>query len=1031
MQIIHFSDIHFKSQDNALINKSSKLFDVIKNELSEDAVLLVSGDSAYSGTKEEFEISYNFLSGLINQLEEYSKVSIKLAVIPGNHDCQDLIKNDPVRKSLLDTIQKSSELPEIEIVNSISKNLQNYYSFEEICNVELDNLYSSELLKVYFLENNSKTTLLYCFNTAYQSIINEAPGKMIFPIDLIDQDILQKKADLKLALFHHPFNWLNPENSRKFRNHVEQTYDFYITGHEHVSSRSAISDLEDNWVYHIEGDVLQDSYDPRRSGFNLINLNLDQGKFLIKNFKWNGEKYTGEKSAPKEHLFKRGATKVATPFQIRESFKDKLNDIGANFSHPNVSNLNLSDIYVYPNVELLNQVEDDQKDVTTISIDTRTLIENFTKDIRIIFSGSENIGKTALLKTCYQKLYNKNLIPILIDGNQIKSTSPEDLITLFKKRFLEQYVTEDLEDFIQLDKNKLVIIIDDFNRVKINLRYRARLLQNLISHYPNIIISGNELMSLEDIITDENEDTDLYSSFKLYELKEFGYLLRSKLINNWNILGVEHSISEEERIKKLQHCETVINTVTGINFVPSYPLFLLTILQSIELGNPTDLSASTFGHYYQFLIQKSFKNILNSQREITEYENFLSELSYYLYDNSLREIDTHEFEKFYSQYNFQYTITHNQERITENLIKAKIVDSVGGVLEYKYSYIHYYFLSNFIASHIGQEKIKNIIIDLTNGLHRSENSNILMFLTHHTKDAFLLTRLLEKAKSLFVDLAPSKLEEDIKSINKLGEKIPKLVFESRSVDEYRDQENKLKDQDAHLRKIEEDEQEQEHEIDIVARLNTSFKSLEIIGQILKNNYGKIENNTIENLLEESILLGLRTLNVFFTIIEENSEFVINQVNSIIAEIEKSRGKKIDNPKKIENLSKSTLFGLCNQISYSFIKKISDSIGTEYLKNILEKVYQKQDYNSVKLIKLAIKLDHFTGFPDSDIKRLKKEFDGAPLPSHIMKRLVINHLYLFPTNHKQKSRILSLLDVPIQTQLKIDQTSKQKKRSVLK
>ena len=1025
MQIIHFSDIHFKKDENPLIDKSTKLFDVIKNELSEDSILLVSGDSAFSGTKEEFEISYNFLSDLINKLREYSKVNIKLAVVPGNHDCQNLIKSDPIRKSLLNTLQKSSEIPEIEIINSVSGSLQNYYSFEEICNIELNNSYSSDLLKVYSIQSNSKTILLYCFNTAFQSILNEVPGRMIFPLNLIDEDILQQKADLKLACFHHPFNWLNPESSREFRNHVEKTYDFYITGHEHINSKSAISDLQDNWVYHIEGDVLQDTSNTKKSGFNLININLDEGKFLIKNFKWNGEKYSVEKSDNIEHLFKRGALKINKQFQLQESFKIKLNDTGANFSHPNVDNLKLSDIYVYPNVELLNKVEDDQKDVTTISIEAKNLIEKMSKNIRIIFSGSENIGKTALLKICFQKLYEKNLIPILIEGHQIKSTSPEDFSTLLKKRFLEQYDSEDIEDFTQLDKSKLVIIIDDLNRVRINLRYRARLLENLISNFPNIIISGNELMSLEDIITDENVDTDLYSSFEFYELKEFGYRLRSKLINRWNILGVEHSISEEERIKKLQYCETVINTVTGINFVPSYPLFLLTILQSIELGNPTDLSASTFGHYYQFLIQKSFKNILNSQREITEYENYLSELSYYLYDNSLREFDTHEFGTFHTLYNSHYTITHNQERITENLIKAKILESVGGVLEFKYSYIYYFFLSNYIASHIGQKDIKNIIVDLTNGLHRSENSNILMFLTHHTKDDFLLTQLLEKAKSLFSDLAPSRLEDDIKSINQLGEKIPELVFESRSIDEYREQENELRDEDTQLRSSYESE-DQENEIDIVAQLNTSFKSLEIVGQILKNNYGKIENETIENLLEESILLGLRSLNIFFTIIEENSEFVINQVNSIITEIEKSRGKKIDNPKKIENLSKNTLFGLCNQISYSFIKKISDSIGTEYLKNILEKVYQKNDFNSVKLIKLAIKLDHFTGFPDSDIKRLKKEFDGAPLPSHIMKRLVINHLYLFPTGHKQKSKILSLLNVPVQTQIKIDQTSKQKK-----
>ena len=98
-----------------------------------------------------------------------------------------------------------------------------------------------------------------------------------------------------------------------------------------------------------------------------------------------------------------------------------------------------------------------------------------------------------------------------------------------------------------------------------------------------------------------------------------------------------------------------------------------------------------------------------------------------------------------------------------------------------------------------------------------------------------------------------------------------------------------------------------------------------------------------------------------------------------------------------------------------------------MNDILEKVYAKQDYNSVKLIKLAIKLDHYKGFPDSDIKKLKKELNNSHLPTQIMKRLVVNHLYLYPTNYTQKSKILSFLEIPIESQLRIDKVTKQRKK----
>ena len=1034
IQLIQFSDIHFKENDNSILEKKEQLVNAIRNEVlvENETILIITGDSAFSGSEKEFEISYNFYSEIIKEINEYNNCQIKLLVLPGNHDCQNLIQKDPVRQTLIDTVQKDYATAQLELIKNISQNLSNYSTFESLCNDDWDNIYSSELLKVYRLEKDGKSTIFYCYNTAFQSILNEIPGKMIFPLHLLDKKIFQQKADLKVSCFHHPLHWLTPENNRLFKNHIEQTSDFYLTGHEHIKSKSKTTDLEDNITYKVEGDVLQDSESTNESGFNLINIDLEKTRFQIHNYKWSGERYNESEKSSDWNSFERGAPKVNNPFQITNEFKESLNEIGANFSHPNVSKVKLSDVYVYPNLELLNQPEGNDESSASLSINSENILKSFKNDIRIIFSGTENIGKTSLLKNCFTILHLQGFVPLLIDGHKIKSTSIDDLKKLFLKTFFEQYTSTSPEDFNQLDKSKLVIIIDDFNRTKINLKYKAKLLQNLNTHFSNLIISGNELMSLEDIIIDENIEEDLYSSFSLFEIKEFGYQLKSKLINKWNILGVEHSISEEERIRKLQHSETVINTVTGINFVPSYPFFILTILQSIELGNPTDLSASTFGHYYQFLIQKSFTNVLSSQREITEYENYLSELSFYLYDNSLRDFDIHEFEKFDAQYRKDYTITHSLDRITQNLINAKILDNHSGLLEYKYSYVHYFFISNYLASHISEKRIKEIITSLTDSLYKTEYSNILMFLTHHSKDEFLLTELLTKSKSIFNDLAPCELQDDIKSINKLGEKIPELVFKSRSIDEYREEENLLKDE--HLENNTKNkelpdptEDEIDDEINIVAKLNTAFKSIEIVGQILKNNFGKIGNSTIEALIEETILLGLRTLNVFFSIIEENSEFVINQVNAVITELEKSRGKKVDNPKKIESLSKSTLFGLCNQISYSFIKKISDSIGTEYLNDILEKVYAKQDYNSVKLIKLAIKLDHYKGFPDSDIKKLKKELNNSHLPTQIMKRLVVNHLYLYPTNYTQKSKILSFLEIPIESQLRIDKVTKQRKK----
>ena len=1023
-QIIQFSDIHFKSDKNSLLDKRQKLFDALKNEINSKTILLISGDTAFSGKVEEFDIAKAFYTQLIKDLTEYSKQEINIITVPGNHDCENLSQKDATRKILIDAIQNDVSDPDIDVIKTVAKSQTNYFHFAKDLYDSLMPVHIDVLSSTHIIEIGEYKVVFNCYNTSFQSILHEIPGKMIFPVNLLKNNLIHSDSSLTLACFHHPLHWFKPEDVRNFRKHIENTADFYFTGHEHINSESMKTDLKGNFTYYIEGDVLQDSDNQKNSGFNIININLAETKFHIQNFKWDGNIYRQSENNPEIHSYTRGISLVKNKFSLSDTFMGSLEDIGATFTHPHISKVKLSDVFIFPYVEILRTTSNADEELSIV-----TSFENIinslpqAENLRMIISGPENIGKSSLLKIFFQHLHKLGKIPVFIDGHAIKSTNPDDFKRVLQKSFSDQYVT-DVELFNQLDIDKVVILIDNFNKIKINTRYKAHLLKNLIDNFPNLIITGNELTTVEDIVADSNIEEDLFSSFSQYEIKEFGHQLRAQLINRWNTIGIELTISEEERIRKLHQCENIINTVTGTNFVPCYPFFILTILQSIEIGNSNNLSASTFGYYYHYLIQKALNTEL-SQREITEYDNYLSELAFYSFQKEAMDFDGDALAKFDKYYRENYTISHQLPKIISNLIKTNILKNSNGVLEFKYTYISYYFTSKFLSDHIGFTETKENISRLINTLHKAENANILMFLTHHSKDPFLIEQLLKQAKEIFRKVQPCKLEDDIKKINELGEKIPELVFENRSVDEYRAAENHLKDQ--HTVTANDCEIiENGNEIDIVAQLNMAFKSIEIVGQILKNNYGKIENSSIESLLEETILLGLRALNIFFKIIEDNSEFVVNQVNSVITEIEKTRGKKLDNPKKIEDLSRSTLFGLCNQISYSFIKKISDSLGTEYLSDIFEKVYIRQDFTSVKLLKIAIRLDHHSSFPDSEIRLLSKEFGGNPLATNVLKRFVINYLYLYPTDHKNKSRILEFLNIPVSTQLRIDVTSRVKK-----
>ena len=71
ISIIHLSDIHFKKEKNSILEKEVKLFDSIKNECSncKYIFIVITGDIAFSGLKEEFDIAKKFFMNLERKIK--------------------------------------------------------------------------------------------------------------------------------------------------------------------------------------------------------------------------------------------------------------------------------------------------------------------------------------------------------------------------------------------------------------------------------------------------------------------------------------------------------------------------------------------------------------------------------------------------------------------------------------------------------------------------------------------------------------------------------------------------------------------------------------------------------------------------------------------------------------------------------------------------------------------------------------------------------------------------------------------------
>jgi len=1045
--VIQLSDIHFKESENAIINKEEKLFEAIRNSTLEyeEIFLLVTGDTAYSGKENEYKIGIDFIKGLKSKIEAYSKKKVTVIVIPGNHDC-DFSLDNKARQNQLNIIQRLGDSAiDDSVITQCVEVQKEYFPFRDSIQEDLKPIYEHPLLSAYSFDFKGKRIIFHCYNTAYMSEIHEQNGKMFYSTTLLPDSVFNVKADLIFGLFHHPFHWLNPTNRREFSTHIHKTTDFYLTGHEHESAREKIEDLEDNTVYHVEGSVLQDSENIFESEFNLIGFDLEKKTFKIEKYFWNTEMYELSADNTEWINYKRGKIKLRSKYNLTNEFLSGLNEVGGKFRHPFKLDIILSDIYIYPTLRHFNPKENSEDSISYFVENAESVIRGIKPGSKYLLFGSENIGKTSLLRTTFKALYKKNYVPILIDGKSIKNSGIDDFKKLVEKSFVNQYGSDCLEEFKQEDISNIFILIDDIDKNPLkNQKAKGRFIKGVSNHYKNLVLIGNELVAIEEILADEETTGDLFSEFHQYEILEFNHTMRAKLIYRWYTLGREDFITDEETYKKIDNAMRSIGIAMGQRIVPNYPIFLLILLQALETSNPHELQVSSYGNYYQLLILKSLTDNIRDQSELNTYQSYCGELSHFFFDKKTTIISRSEFDEFHKKIShYEKMDLHSSmtaEKTIETLCKVGILNSFGDTIEFKYQYTYYYFEAQYLAKHISKKETKEIVAKLCERLYRTEFANILMFLIHFSNDEFIINELIRNASEIFKELNPCKLENDITHLHELVNELPKLYLKEKSVEEIREEENQKLDEDVASRSESEeipawDIDEDVSEIDIISKLNLSFKLIEVLGQVLKNNpSGSMSGPIKHQMLKETYVLGLRTLNVFFSVLNDNTDFILNQLRDIIAKIEEKRNenKKSEDRRevekeKIEKVSRQLLFSLCSQISFTFIKKVSDSVGTNKLMDKYPKVQDELNFASVKLINFLIKLDHASGFPDRDMQTLKDEVEKHPMSYFLMKRMVVNHLHRHPVNYKDKQRICAFLGIPLESQLKIEAERKQQEK----
>ena len=174
-------------------------------------------------------------------------------------------------------------------------------------------------------------------------------------------------------------------------------------------------------------------------------------------------------------------------------FESWLDDTEIRLTHRKVSTVLLSDIYVQPDIK---SPTESKKNTVQIQ-PALTLI---SKKSRYMIFGEEQQGKTSFLKFAFKESYKKGLTPLFINGADINNSDRKKVLTKAAKK---QY-----EEMLDIENSDLLILIDDFCRVRLNGKARGRLLNQLNKKYNHIIITSNDTFSY---IVPEIQELDEYN----------------------------------------------------------------------------------------------------------------------------------------------------------------------------------------------------------------------------------------------------------------------------------------------------------------------------------------------------------------------------------------------------------------------------------------------------------------------------------------------------------------------------------------
>lgn len=682
------------------------------------------------------------------------------------------------------------------------------------------------------------------------------------------------------------------------------------------------------------------------------------------------------------------------PKRISDQCAAWLEDTEIKLVHRKVDKVYLSDIYVLPDIEIDkdyrgNELEPDFSSAQTLYLNPG----------RYLLMGEEQQGKTSFLKKAFSDLALKSHLPIYVDVADLTSS---DVKKLLQKSVEAQYTGFTIEEF--LASENIVLLLDNLDEIGLNEKYQRVFIDRINELFECVIATCHPAFGYVCV------EIEGLTQYKPATMLGFGNLKREQMIKKWISLGVEETLDDAALYRLCDELKNHLNTVIKRNIVPSRPIYVLMLMQMFEAYSQQNIELTSYGHCYQQLIYKSFEQAKINGKDYEKFLNVLTEISWAIFLRG-EGLTVAELGGFFDKYESTY-LSVDRNDIISKLKNHSILTVRHGKTHFKYPYIYYFFVGKKVAEGFSElDEVKTQVDALLTGLHREDYANILIFITHHTKDSWLLTKIKGALATLFSDQKRATLtKEQLSFMDDFMKKIPELVLEQREIQKERDQQNRSLDQ--FERKSALDEQ-QTAPVDILANINKCFKGMEIAGQIIRNRHATMPRDSIYDLANSGVMTGLRFLDYFITISNASKSEVMKFISNALSE------DPGISDREIQGYAESAYLHLTYGVINGVVRKIAASIGSKEAGEVYKELSDKEDSPAYTLINQAIELKFKRVLDPESIEKTSEKLKNNPVCIRILKEIVVQHVYMYPVDYKAKQQLSKILGISVQGQRQMD------------